>query len=152
MKITKVDDFMKPIFDDFLGLENNGSVANILTKVGAELLARVLQDKRDGKAVSKEEIVVAMTAAYQKLNLYAEEIYRDTISPLVFYIGTTGLLPDEMASQAMTVEEVASKYPYLQFSKDEKEATFFEVGDSIISVYAKAEFYSRRVLATASNA
>ncbi len=152
MKITKVDDFMKPIFDDFLGLDNNGSVANILTKVGAELLARVLRDKRDGKAVSKEEMVVAMTAAYQKLNLYAEEIYRDTISPLVFYIGTTGLLPDEMASQAMTVEQVSSKYPCLQFSKDEKEATFFEVGDSIISVYAKAEFYSRRVLATASNA
>jgi von Willebrand factor type A domain len=151
MKITKVDDFMKPIFDDFLGLDNNGSVTKILTKVGAEILARVLQDKRDGKAVSKEEMVVAMTAAYKKLDAYAEGIYRNTISPLVFYIGTTGLLPDEMASQAMTADEVTSKYPSLQLSKDEKDATFFEVDDSIISVYAKAEFYSKKVLATASN-
>ena len=32
---------------------------------------------------------------------------------------------------------------YLAFSKDEKEGTFFEVGDTIISVYAKTEYFSR---------
>jgi hypothetical protein len=76
-KITKVDEFMKPIFDDFLGLEKNGRVTAILTKVGAENLVRVLQDKWNGKPVSKEEMVDALTAANTKLVAYGERIYRD---------------------------------------------------------------------------
>lgn len=145
MKITKVDDFMKPIFDDFLGLENNGKVAEILNKVGADILTRVLSDKHEGRAVSKEDYVTALTLAYKKLDKYAEAIYREKISPLVFYIGATGLLPDEMATPAMTADEITSKYPNLQLSKDEQDGTFFEIGDSILSVYAKVEYYSKQV-------
>jgi hypothetical protein len=139
-KITKVDDLMKPIFDDFLGLEDSGIVAKILTKVGAGTLAQLLH-----KPVSKEEIVAALSYSNRKLKQYAEKIYQDKISPLVFYIGSTGLLPDEMEAKAMTVEEISGKYPNLQFSKDEQEGTFFEVGESIISVYAKTEYYSKKV-------
>jgi Mg-chelatase subunit ChlD len=145
MKITQVDVLMKPIFDDFLGLEDNGSVATILQKVGANSLARLLQDKRTSKTVSKEEMVAALTAASIKLEDYIETVYRDNISPLVFYIGSTGLLPDEMDVKAMTADEIAAKYPNLQFSGDEEEGTFFEVANSIISVYAKPEYYSKKV-------
>ncbi|MEH1906124.1 MAG: hypothetical protein V7L05_15440 [Nostoc sp.] len=142
-KITKVDEFMKPIFDDFLGLEQNGIVAGILKKVGADSLAQLLQDKQTGKQISKEEMVAALTTANKKLEQYAENIYQDKISPLVFYIGCTGLLPDQMEAKAMTAEEAAAKYPDLQFSKDEQEGTFFAVGDSMISIYAKTEYYSK---------
>lgn len=145
-KITKVDEFMKPIFDDFLGLEKNGKVTDILAKVGAENLVRVLQDKWNGKPVSKEEMVEALTAANIKLVAYGERIYRDKICPLVFYIGSTGLLPDEMNAVASTAEELAAKYLNLQFSKDEIEGTFFEVGESIISVYGKTEYYTKKVI------
>ncbi|MEH2361289.1 hypothetical protein [Nostoc sp.] len=142
-KITKVDEFMKPIFDDFLGLEQNGIVAGILKKVGADSLAQLLQDKQTGKQISKEEMVAALTTANKKLEQYAENIYQDKISPLVFYIGCTGLLPDQIEAKAMTAEEAAAKYPDLQFSKDEQEGTFFAVGDSMISIYAKTEYYSK---------
>ncbi|MHC5776567.1 hypothetical protein [Nostoc sp.] len=142
-KITKVDEFMKPIFDDFLGLEQNGIIAGILKKVGADSLAQLLQDKQTGKQISKEEMVAALTTANKKLEQYAENIYQDKISPLVFYIGCTGLLPDQMEAKAMTAEEAAAKYPDLQFSKDEQEGTFFAVGDSMISIYAKTEYYSK---------
>lgn len=145
IKITKVDDLMKPIFDDFLGLEKNGIVVKILAKVGAESLARLLDDQQTGKPVSKEEMVTALTIANTKLERYAERIYQEKISPLVFYIGATGLLPDEMATPAMTAEELAAKCPNLQFSKYEQEGTFFVVGDSIISVYAQTEYYSKKV-------
>ena len=37
---------------------------------------------------------------------------------------------------------MAGKYPELAFSKDEKEGMFFEVGDTILSVYAKTEYFS----------
>ena len=140
-KITKVDDLMKPIFDDFLGLEDSGIVGKILTKVGADTLAELLH-----KPISKEEIVAALSYSNRKLEQYVEKIYQDKISPLVFYIGSTGLLPDEMEAKAMTAEEIANKYPNLQFSKDEQEGTFFEVGESIISVYAKTEYYTKKVL------
>ena len=135
-KVTKVDDFMKVIFDDFLKLENNGIVAEILFNVGADSLMR---------SQDKEEMVTALMSANIKLNKYAEKIYREQISPLVFYIGSTGLLPDEMLAKAMTAEEVAVKYPNLQFSSSEQEGTFFIVGESIISVYAKTEYYSKKV-------
>ncbi len=139
-KITTVDDLMKLIFDDFLGLEDNQIVAAILLKVGADSLLRVLHNP-----VSKEETITALTAANKKLEKYAEKIYREKISPLVFYIGSTGLLPDEMSAKAMTAEELALLYPNLQFSANEQEGTFFQVGESIISVYAKTEYYTKRV-------
>ncbi|WP_017316797.1 vWA domain-containing protein [Mastigocladopsis repens] len=145
-KITKVDEFMKPIFDDFLGLEKNGIITPILVKVGAKSLVRVFQDKWNGKFVSKEEMVAALTAGNTKLEGYVERIYRDKICPLVFYIGSTGLLPDEMEAKASTAEEIAAKYLNLQFSKDEIEGTFFEVGESIVSVYAKTEYYTKKVV------
>lgn len=144
-KITKVDELMKPIFDDFLGLEQNGIVGGILKKVSADSLAHLLQDKQAGKQISKEEMIAALTAANTKLEQYAEKIYQDKISPLVFYIGCTGVLPDKMEAKPMTTEEAAAKYPNLQFSKDEQEGTFFAVGDSIISIYAKTEYYSKKV-------
>ncbi|MEH1932503.1 MAG: hypothetical protein V7L14_01970 [Nostoc sp.] len=144
-KITKVDELMKPIFDDFLGLEQNGIVGGILKKVGADSLAQLLQDKQTGKQITKEEMVAALTIANTKLEQYAENIYQEKISPLVFYIGCTGVLPDQMEAKAMTAEEVAAKYPDLQFSKDEQEGTFFAIGDSMISIYAKTEYYSKKV-------
>jgi von Willebrand factor type A domain len=139
-KITTVDDLMKLIFDDFLGLEDNQIVAAILSKVGADSLVRVLHNP-----VSKEEMIAAFTEANKKLEKYAEKIYREKISPLVFYIGSTGLLPDEMSAKAMTAEELALLYPNLQFSANEQEGTFFQVGESIISVYAQIEYYTKKV-------
>ncbi|MDF5707630.1 MAG: hypothetical protein PUP90_08090 [Nostoc sp. S4] len=144
-KITKVDELMLPIFDDFLGLEQNGIVVDILTKVGADSLVQLLQDKQTSKQISKEEMVTALTTANTKLEQYAEKIYQYKISPLVFYIGCTGVLPETMQAKAMTAEEAAAKYPYLQFSKNEQQGTFFAVGNSLISIYAKTEYYSKLV-------
>ncbi|MEH2324884.1 MAG: hypothetical protein V7K32_15220 [Nostoc sp.] len=150
-KITKVDELMKPIFDDFLGLEQNGIVGGILKKVGADSLAQLLQEKQAGKQISKEEMVAALTTANNKLEQYAENIYQYKISPLVFYIGCTGVLPNKMEAKAMTTEEAAAKYPNLQFSKDEQQGTFFAVGDSIISIYAKTEYYSKLICVGVDN-
>lgn len=101
-----------------------------------------MQVKWQGKKVNREEFVAALTTAKEKLEDYAEKVYREKISPLVFYIGSTGLLPDEMDTLAQTADAIGAKYGNLQFSKDEQEGAFFEVGDTIISVYAKNEYYS----------
>ena len=141
-KITKVDDLMKLIFDEFLGLENNGTVTATLAKVGADTLLRLLQAKWQEEDVKRDEFVAALANANERLEAYAEKVYREKVSPLVFYIGSTGLIPDEMEAKAATAEEINSKYGNLQFSKDEQEGMFFEVGDCIISVYAKNEYFT----------
>ncbi|MEB3180996.1 MAG: hypothetical protein VKL59_18480 [Nostocaceae cyanobacterium] len=151
IKITAVDEFIQPIFDDFIGLADNGKVTAILTKVRADILLSVLQDVWGGKAVSKDEMVTALTLAYRKIAEYMERIYQDKISPLVFYIGATGLLPDEMDAQAFSGDELLMKYPKLLVSKYEREGRFLEVGDTIISVYAKLEYYSTKPLVGVSN-
>ncbi|MFB2771833.1 hypothetical protein ACE1AT_21470 [Pelatocladus sp. BLCC-F211] len=143
IKITPVDEFMKPIFDDFLGLDNNGIVASILTKIGADNLAQILQEQRDGQSINKNALIEALFSANAKLEEFTSAIYREKISPLVLYIGSTGLLPKKMKAKPITAEELATKYPCLQFSKDEKEGRFFLIGDSIISVYATREYYSK---------
>lgn len=140
MKVTKVDELMKPIFDDFLGIENNGRVIAILSKVHAKSLVRLLQKRNKGKTINKQDMLAAMRQAQTQLKQYAEKIYRDKISPLVLYIGSTGMLPKCMQTVALSANELAAKYPDLQFSRTEKEGRFFEVGESIISVYTKDEY------------
>ncbi|BAY81969.1 hypothetical protein NIES267_14470 [Calothrix parasitica NIES-267] len=137
MKISKVDELMKPIFDDFLGIEDNGKVGEILARVGG-VSRNIIK--------GKQEKIAALSAIKAKLDEYAEKVYQDIISPLVFYIGSTGLLPDGMEGKAMSAIQLAAKYPSLSFSKDEAEGLFFEIGDSLIGVYEKVECFSRKDL------
>ncbi|AFY56536.1 hypothetical protein Riv7116_4102 [Rivularia sp. PCC 7116] len=155
MKVTKVDELMKPIFDDFLGIDNNGKVAGIL-----EYLENLSPARKEalnsphsllGKGaggLGKQEKIAALTATKVKLDEYVEKIYQDKISPLVFYIGSTGLLPDGMEGKAMSAIQLAALCPNLSFSKDESEGLFFEVGDSLIGIYEKVECLSRKSLAS----
>jgi Mg-chelatase subunit ChlD len=141
--VTGVDEFMRRLFDDFLGVEYNGSVAAVLGKVGADSLRRLLQERRNGGQVGRQEMVDALGSAPQRLRGYAERLYREKVCPLVFYVGSTGLLPDELHAKAETAEELAAKYPNLQLSAKEREGTFFEVGYAIVSVYAVNVYFSR---------
>jgi hypothetical protein len=142
-KITAIDHFMQRIFDDFFGLTSNSVVSGILKRVSATDLMKVLQEKHKGKKVSRADYVAALSDARRKLDAAAEDIFQEKVSPLVFYIGSTGVLPDEMDTKALTAEQLTAKYPDLALSKDEQEGMFFEIGDAILSVYAKNEYFSR---------
>jgi Mg-chelatase subunit ChlD len=144
LKITAVDEFLRPIFDDFLGIENNGKVTAILEKVGADGLQRVLEARRAGERVSREEMVPAMTGALDKVQRHSERLYRERVSPLVFYVGSTGVLPDEIQARALTARALRSQYPELQLSRDEEEGTFFVLGETVLSVYPTKEYYTRK--------
>lgn len=141
-KVTKVDEFMKCLYDDFLGLTKKGTVATILKRVGDERLAGVLEQRHKGAGPARTEYVAALSAARKKLEGYADALFESKISPLVFYIGATGLLPDEMECRAQSAEKLAEKYPTLSFSKDEQEGTFYELGNAILSIYAKTEYFT----------
>ncbi|MBA4064967.1 MAG: hypothetical protein C0501_14895 [Isosphaera sp.] len=144
-KVTKVDEFMKGLFDDFLGLRAGGEAVKVLESVGADKLAAIVKDRAKGKQPARKAFVEALADARKKLDARSDEVFAKRLSPLVFYVGATGLLPDEVDAKAQPADALAQKYPELAFSKDEKEGTFFEVGDAILSVYAKTEYFSRDV-------
>jgi len=142
-KVTKVDEFMKNLFDDFLGLRPNGSAVKVLESVGADKLAAIVKDRAKGKQPLRKAFVEALADARKKLDAKSDEVFAKRLSGLVFYVGATGLLPDEIDAKAQSADALAQKYPDLAFSKDEKEGMYFEVGDSILGVFAKTEYFSR---------
>jgi molybdopterin biosynthesis enzyme MoaB len=146
IKLTKVDDLMKLYFDEFLGLKATGVTVKLLEAVGAKDLAKIVQERLKGKQPEKKAFVAALTDARKKLEAKQEAVYRDRLSALVFYIGSTGLLPDELHVKAQTADQISAKYPDLALSKDEREGTFFEIGDTLLTVYAKTEDFSREVV------
>ncbi|MBY0459823.1 MAG: VWA domain-containing protein, partial [Gemmataceae bacterium] len=142
-KVTKVDDLMKELFDDFLGLRPNSKVVKILEVAGADKLAAIVKGRASGKQPDRKAFVEALSDARKKLDARSDALFAEKLSALVFYVGATGLLPDEVEAKAQSADVLAGKYPDLAFSKDEKEGTFFEIGDTILSVYAKTEYFSR---------
>jgi molybdopterin biosynthesis enzyme MoaB len=143
VKVTKVDELMKDYFDEFLGLKPTTLTVKLLEGVGAKDLAKIVQARLRGDQPERKAFVAALTDARKKLEDKQEELFRDKLTQLVFYIGSTGLLPEEIDVKAQTADQINNKYPDLALSKDEREGTFFEIGDVLLTVYAKTEDFSR---------
>jgi len=147
-KTSKVDELMKPLFDDFLGLRSNGSLQQLLEtndiqgfEEGLELLTKRAWEHQD-------EAIEILSSLRKAVDYQIAKLFRSYICPLVFYIGTTGLLPDELQPQALSRKVLAEKYPKLKPGAAEKDASFFELGNTIISIYSKEEFFSTTPLTT----
>ncbi len=143
VKVTKVDELMKEYFDEFLGLKATGVTVRMLEGVGAKDLAKMVGERLKGKQPDRKAFVAALTDARKKLEAKQEELFRDRLTALVFYIGSTGLLPEEVDVKAQTADQIGNKYPDLALAKDERDGTFFEIGDVLLTVYAKTEDFSR---------
>jgi hypothetical protein len=142
-KVTQIDNFMKRLFDDFLGLAPNGSAVKILQSVGANDLAAIVEARGKGTQPTRAAFVKALAAASKALDRAADELFNERVSPLVFYIGSTGTLPDEIDTKAQTADQIVAKYPDLSPSKDESDGMFYEIGNTILTVFAKMEYFSR---------
>lgn len=140
--LNPVDDLMYPIFLDFLGLAQNGSVAGILAEAGldAEFVAK-FRAAADGQ-VSQDTAVEGFTDARKAVDRAIESTFEQRVAPLVFYVGATGLVPDEFQSRAMTAEQVRQKYPGIDLGKEADETVYYEINGTLLSIYTKAEYFS----------
>ncbi len=77
-------------------------------------MLRLLQAKWQEEDVNRDEFVAALASANEQLETYAEKVYSEKVSPLVFYIGSTGLIPDEMEAKAATAEEIGANTIFLK--------------------------------------
>ena len=143
-KLNACDDLQKPIFEDFLGLKTTNAVRDILTAVGASDDAiTAFYDAAAGK-VSADKAVEVFTDTRRQLESALEAEY-ESVSPVVFFVGATGLLPDEFGGpKAMSADDAKAAYPDLSIGKAESDGTFYDVGGVILSVYPKAEYFSTR--------
>lgn len=136
-KVTKVDELMKPIFDAFLGLGPIDPLADTLVPLGCVALVEAVR-----KCETGEEFVAKVERAQKVVDETSSAIWRESVCPLVFYIGSTGLVPDELGLEMKTADELKKQYPDLKLAKKELEGSFFVSGDLIVSVYASNEYYS----------
>lgn len=142
-KLTKADEFTRRLFDNFLGVTPNGSAVAVLESVGANDLAAIVKQRARDKQPARRALVEALADARKKLEARQERLYRDKLAPLIFAVGATGELSAGLAAKLLTADELLTRYPELTLSKEEREGTFFVVGDLILVVYATTEYYSR---------
>jgi hypothetical protein len=141
-KLTAVDDLMKPIYEDFLALDDNGKVREILTFAGCPELADGIRLWAEGKQ-GQDDTVEVFTEAKRAVSNRIEALFNAKIRPLVFYIGSTGLVPDEFGAKALPADALTDRHPLIKLAKAEQDGTFFPVGDhTILSVYVKGEYFS----------
>lgn len=140
--LNAVDNLMYPIFLDFLGLQTTGSIAAILSDAGVSSsdINDFLSARQGG--LSQDEAVEKFTDIRNLVDQTIERIFKDQISPMVFYIGATGIVPDEFNVRAMTAEQVKEKFPNLSIGKKEADGTFYDVNGTVLTVYVSAEYFS----------
>jgi len=94
--------------------------------------------------ITGDSAVEAFVDARRALEAAIEAEY-DGVSPVVFFIGATGLLPDEFGGpKALSADDARAAFPDLSIGKSESDGTFYDVGGVILSVYPKAEYFSTR--------
>ena len=140
VKLTKVDDLLFPIFKSFLLDGGKGAFADTLRAAG------VSDDAVDGLLAAlagKGDKVEAIVAANRQVAARLEAVYHQEVSPLVFYIGATGLVPDDLGAKAYTADQIVGAFPNIALSKDEKEGLFYVLPNNLIlTVFIKGEYYT----------
>ena len=139
-KIGPVDNLQKPFLDAWINgdFSDKSPLGKLLREVGCDGLIEAAAKRAD-----KAEWVKEMTVAMKKIDQFSDKLFREKVAPVVFFIGSTGLLPDEFEAAALTADQLEGKYPELKLSKDEREGLFFEVGKVLLTVYPKIEYFSR---------
>ena len=135
--LDEVDAVSYPIYEGILGLGAGTELKALLVHVGCVDPGQWIASLRgpDAKDSVKDAI--------RFVDLAIERIY-DTIRPLAFYVGATGLVPDTLSATAYSADDFANKYPSAKLSKAEKEeGSFFVLPDeTVLTVYVKPELFS----------
>ena len=135
LKVSKADEFYKAIVDELLAFTPYNVVSDILKKIDAEHYLPVFEDFST-RYFDEQEVIQAFENVLKMLQDYQETLVQKNIGPLVFYIGSTGLLPDDFDGAKLTAKELKQKYAHLEISAKEQDGSFFVLpDDGILSIY-----------------
>jgi hypothetical protein len=136
VKVTKTDHIMASVFDAFFGL---ASATTGLTALGAANLLPVIEPR-----ATVDTAVEMLTDARKVVVNLLVEAYRDALSPLAFYTGASGLLPDAFGDvPAFTSEQMLLRHPDAKIGKALSEALFYLLpGGLVLTVSVEQAYYS----------
>jgi hypothetical protein len=125
-KLNGVDDIQYPLMASFLGHEDKDgeTFRNVLSMAGMSALDWPLGGATGSNKLTADEWSRVAGRAVRALQDTLDELYDKHIRPLVFYIGSSGLIPDnwEGRVQVLNAEQLTKKYPD---AKGPDGATFF---------------------------
>ncbi len=140
-KVSTADEFSVDLVDQLLGLKAHDGLQDLLAGLevtGHEDTLRALT----GRTYKMDTFRADVEAFQEAIEDAVDSIYAKQISPLVFYIGSTGLIPDEYKATRYDAEALLALYPHLKIDKGERDGSFFVFEDDIISVYMEDEWIS----------
>lgn len=144
MKLTKVDEISFEIYASMVGLGSRAPVEALLELAGMLKAERskfwdAMKMLPDIAPDPIEQAGLACKAVDAKI----EEIYAESIRPLVFYIGATGLVPDAIPAEMLTADQLTARFPELTPGKKERDGTFFVLPeDVVVGVFTEQAYYS----------
>jgi len=139
-KLDAVDELSFPIYEGFLRTGSDAALRDALEAAHADVDA--FMDVLAG-GMDADEALGVFKAALGQVNAAIDALYAEHLTPLAFYIGATGLMPEGFGS-AMTADQLVEAFPAVKLAKAEKEGTFYKVPGTgmILGVFTKAEHFS----------
>lgn len=133
--LDAVDNVSFPVYEAFLGFN---------PQAVAQLTGLSINDRSSFESMSADDRLAYLNQLRSNVDFFIEGIYRSSIIPLAFYVGSTGLVPDSFDAPALTAEQVEQRFPTIKLAKAEKEeGTFFPLSNGLLlTVYVKGEHFS----------
>ena len=147
-KLNESDQIMMPIFEDFFELGSEGTIANILHSAGANEYLLTQFKALQSRELDHDESELLLHTLKSIVKVSSTQLYKQHICPLVFYIGTTGILPDMMTcddlnsnridgshlvsdrlgfdhsgSEILDLESLQDRFPRLKLAKSDRNKT-----------------------------
>ncbi len=136
-----VDELTYSIYQQFLGMtEPTALISLFYMSIGPEFNPTNFT-MACGKKFLPETTVEIFTDVARQVDQAIERVYQDYLQPLSFYVGATGMLPDNLECPPLTADQAAVKYPQLKLGKGEQEAYFYEVGPGVLMTVKKTSSY-----------
>lgn len=142
VKVTEVDRLMARVFDAFFGLSAD---VRIFDECFGVALGGKLAKLCKRKQLGRDEVVATLEEAQRVVGEALDKLYREEVSPLVFYVGSSGLLPDDFGDlQALSSDQLVAKYTAASPSKAMRESgVHFDLGNgAIVTVLVEQEYFS----------
>lgn len=138
-KLDEVDTLSMPVYESLF----NMSAVEVLNDLASEAGFEADRLRAAVSGSDKEELVSIASEASKKVDQTIESFF-DRVRPLSFYIGATGLVPDNLGATALTADQFSTRFPDTKLSKKEKEeGTFFLLPNGlVITVYVENVHFS----------
>jgi hypothetical protein len=154
-KPNPADDVQLPIYGALLGTSIPEPLIDVLSSAGVD--AEEIEEFLQFRTLAKPEVSSDDFAKWraeqapalhkkilEKVGNFEDRLIADTIQPLVYYIGATGMLPDSLELEGHDAEGLAAALKIKITAKGAQDGTFYILpdGKQVLSVFLSSEEFT----------